>query len=110
MSLKFISAKKPTDYANRLAAVQQEISAMAEKLKALKAEEESLEEFLYAKSTGEDFQFKGADGYLMQMQFTERSRTIMDQAKVREMLAKMGKKVPTKPSEWVESSISYVSE
>ena len=110
MSLKFIAAKKPTDYANRLALVQQDIAAMAEKLKALKAEEASLEEFLYAKSAGADFQFKGADGYLMQMQFADRSRTIMDQKAVREQFAKMGKKLPTKVSEWVESSITYATE
>jgi hypothetical protein len=83
---------------------------LQEQLKALKEEESSLEEFLYAKATGEDFQFNGADGYIMVMKFAERSRRVMDQAKVRAMFATMGKKVPLKVSEWVETSIDYAAE
>lgn len=108
--MKFINTKKPREYAQRLAAVKAEMAELQEKLKALEEEEKSLEQFLHSKSTGEDFQFNGEDGYLMTMKFADRHRRIMDQAKVRAMFDKMGLKVPTKMSEWVETSIDYADE
>jgi hypothetical protein len=109
MSYKFVNLKKPREYAQRLAAVKAERAELEERLKALKEEESELEQFLHTK-VGEDFQFNGEEGYLMTMKFVERSRRVMDQQKVRAMLETLGKKVPTKVSQWVETSIDYAEE
>lgn len=110
MSLKFINLKKPREYSQRLVAVKAELRELQERVKALKEEEQGLEQFLHTKSTGEDFQFNGEDGYLMTMKFNDRSRRVMDQPKVRAMFEKMGLTLPTKKSEWVETSIDYAEE
>jgi phage host-nuclease inhibitor protein Gam len=108
--MKFINTKKPREYAQRLAAVKAEIQALRQQIMALAEEEKDLEQFLHSKSAGEDFQFNGEEGYLMTMKFIDRSRRVMDQPKVRAMFEKMGLKVPTRKSEWVETSIDYAEE
>jgi hypothetical protein len=110
MSYKFVNSKKPREYANRLNGVKQELAELREKLKALKAEEESLTDFLAAKSANENFQFNGDEGYLMQLEFSHRTRKDIDATKVQAIFAKLGKAVPMKTSEWVQTKISYVSE
>jgi predicted nuclease with TOPRIM domain len=107
--MKFVNTKKPREYAQRLAAVKAEMAELQERMKALKEEESELEQFLHG-AAGENFQFNGADGYLMTMKFNERSRRVMDQPKVRAMFEKMGLKIPTRKSEWVETSIDYAEE
>lgn len=108
--MKFINTKKPREYAQRLSSVKAELAELQERMKALKEEEQALEQFLHSKAAGQDFQFNGEDGYLMTMKFADRSRRVMDQPKVRQMFEKMGIKVPLKTSEWVESSIDYAEE
>jgi len=110
MSYKFINTKRPREYSNRLIEVKAEMEELRSKLRELKAEEESLSEFLHAKSAGENFQFNGDNGYVMQLEFSERERQDLDREKVIALLARLGKKVPMKTSNWVQTKISYVVE
>ncbi len=106
---KFVSQKKVKDYAYELYQIQQRREELQEELKTLRAQEESLAEFLRNKHP-DGFQFADPSSYLMEVQFNKRSMTVMNQKAVRRMLTKLGQRVPTSTPEWVETNVKYVSE
>ena len=84
---------KASDYTKRLADVQAQATKLRKQLAALEVEERSLKSFL------SDFYEEGSTlvdygGTTLVVSYSESTRTYLDQDKVRDMLIKLGKKVP----------------
>lgn len=108
--MKFISAKRPTDYANRLAEIKAKRRALLSEANDLKVEQEELEKFLSRASKGADFQFNGEDGYIHVLEWSPHERQDIDDDAVRRIFARLKKTVPTKLSTWTTSRIRYATE
>jgi vacuolar-type H+-ATPase subunit D/Vma8 len=113
--MKFVNTKKVVDYANELDLLKRERDHLKERLNEIKVQEEQLEEFIYAKVEGENFQFNGSEekdgtAYVKVMEFSERKRTILDVDRAIALLARLKKKPPMKVSRWIQTSIKYVTE
>ena len=84
---------KASDYTKRLADVQAQATKLRKQLSALETEERSLKAFL------SDFYEEGntevyyGDSTLL-VSYSESTRTYLDQDKARDLLIKLGKKVP----------------
>lgn len=108
--MKFLNGKKIVDYANELHVIKKRKRELREEFKVLKAQEVHLEEFLYTRSGGENFQFNGDDDYVKVLAFMIRSREDINDEAVRRIFARLGKRVPVKISEWVETRIKYATD
>jgi len=108
--MKFVSSKKISDYAFELHKLQEEQAKLTARLREIKTEAQSLEEFLEAKVAGENFQFADPHDFLMELDFVPGSRMDINGEAVRRFYAKMGKKVPMKQSAWTNVRVKYVSE
>jgi hypothetical protein len=108
--MKFISSKKIQDHAHRHYEIQKEMSELRAKLRALKEEKESLEQFIGARTHEESFQFADPEGYLMEMDFEPRARQDLNDEAIRRFYAQQGRKVPMKTSEWIEVKTRYITE
>lgn len=108
--MKFLNGKKVVDYANELHMIKKRKRELREEFRTLRSQEEALEEFLYARSGGENFRFNGDDDFVKELDFVPRSREDIDDAAVRRIFARINKKVPVKLSEWIETKIRYVTE
>ena len=104
---KFVSAAKPTDYADQLHDVQQQMAKLEAQMKLLKTEERQLSTYLVRFSKGTSFVYYAADGYKKVVKVGHRSRLILDQAKVQKILKS---KTPYKPSEWATVAVDWVYE
>lgn len=108
--MKFLNGKKVVDYANELHQIKKRKRELREEFRSLRAQEDGLEEFLYARSGGENFRFNGDDDYIKELDFVPRSREDINDMAVRRIFARLGRAVPTKTSEWIETKIRYVTE
>lgn len=108
--MKFLSAKTIVDHANELHALKQQKLELMRQVKELNAQIEPLEEFVYNRSKGVDFQFNGDDGYLKEILFVPGERFDVDDDAVRRIFARLGKKVPLKHSEWITVKVRYATE
>lgn len=104
MALKFVSAQKPTDYANRLHKLQQEITARKKELKLLEAEAHQLEVFLVRYAGSKSFVYDGPR-YQMKVSISVHTRMILDQEQTMKLLKK---KTPYKESSWTTCKVDYV--
>lgn len=84
--MKFVSAKKPVQFANELEAVRAERMKLQAKVKELMEQEEMLTAYLERKFGNEPFRFNGEDGYLHQGQIVSGSRRVLNVAKIKSML------------------------
>lgn len=107
MRNKFVSAAKPTDYADQLHDVQRQLAKLMPKIKALEAEEKHLQNYLMRYSKGESFLFVGADGYQKKFKVAHHSRMILDQAAVQRMLKS---RTPYATSTWDSVKVDWVYE
>jgi hypothetical protein len=108
--MKFVSSKKVSDYAFELHKLQQEQHKLAARMRQIKTEAQAIEEFLEAKTAGENFRFADPKDFLMELDFVPCSRQDINGDAVRRFYAKMGKKVPMKTSTWTNVRVGYVSE
>ncbi len=90
--MKFVSAKKPVDYANQLLALQKKIAKRRADLRELESEAELLQAYL-RRSYPEGFAF--AEGKKeWELRVRSHERQILDQGKAVAALAKLGKRIP----------------
>lgn len=104
MTLKFVSAKKPSDHAFRLYEIQQKLRRLEIRRKELEIEERQLERYLQKIGKGQSFVFDGPE-YQMVCKISEHTRMILDQEKCRMLLKK---RTPYTQSEWTTVKIDYV--
>jgi hypothetical protein len=105
--MKYVTNETTTSRAQRLVALKEQIAALKAQVRELEMEHNDLQVFL---SRNGDFQFDGADNFVMELKFVERTMVVMNQAKVRTIFAKAGKKVPITTARWVEAKVDYVME
>lgn len=103
MALRFVSAQKPTDHANRLFEVQQQIKNLEAKLKPLEDEAKHLQNYLMRYAKNKSFGYDGPD-YQMVVKIQKHERLILDQEKARKLLKN---KTPYTPSIWYTCKIDY---
>lgn len=103
MALKFVSAHKPSDYANRLHALQEKIKKLELELKPLQVEADHLRNYLIRFSKGQSFGYDG-HRYAMVVKITNHARMILDQEKVRKLLKS---KTPYTESHWTTCKVDY---
>lgn len=106
MRSKFVSAIKPTDYADRLFVIQERLRKLSIEKKALEAEEKHLENYLIRFSKGQTFVYNSGD-YQRVVKIGHHSRMILDQPKVLKLLKA---KTPYTKSEWTSIKVDYVYE
>lgn len=103
MALRFVSAQKPSDYANNLFDLQAKIAELEAQLKPLKKEAEHLQNYLIRFAKGKSFGYDGPR-YQMVARIQKHERMILDQEKVRKMLKS---KTPYTESQWTTCKIDY---
>ncbi len=101
---KFVSAKRPSDFADQLHQKQIKIAKLEATLKVLRAEAEHLETFLLQYSGGRSFAYNAGDGYTKIVKVSNHSRMILDQAKVQKLLKS---RTPYKPSNWTTVTVDW---
>jgi single-stranded DNA-specific DHH superfamily exonuclease len=108
--MRHASNPRITECSNNLALLKNKLELLNKKRKSLLDKIEEEEQFLYERSKGRSFQFDGEDGYLMQVDFIERKKIIIDRQKIEKIFEKLGKSIPKKKSTWIEVSLHYVQE
>lgn len=107
--MKFVSAKRIVDHAQRLSEVKKQRAQVAAQLHALKEEQESLEAFLLPKSP-EGMMFVGADEYYQVLEWKPRERIILDNEAIERDYKRMKKPVPVRTVEWTASKVRHATE
>jgi len=105
--MKFINNKTIRERANELYSLRVKRAALVAQLKDIKTEIESLEQFVYDKAKGQNFQFNGDEGYLMELEFKDRSNQILDEDLVRAHFEDIQEQPPVKTEEWIEVKVRY---
>lgn len=103
MALKFVSAKKPSDYANRLMEIQEKLAKLKKRVTSLEKEAKQLTKFLIAYNGQKSFAYDGPD-YQMVVRISTHSRMILDQEKVMKLLKT---KTPYKESSWTSCKVDF---
>lgn len=103
MGLRFVSAQKPSDYANRLYELQEQIKKLEAQLKPLQVEAAHLQTYLIRFSKGKSFGYDGPR-YLMAVKIQKHERMILDQEKARKLLKS---KTPYTPSTWTTCKVDF---
>lgn len=106
MANKFVSDKKPRDWAEHLAKVQKEVAVTRAKLRELQKEEDQLTRFLLKVNKGKSFEYDGPD-YRKVMQVSHPSMMILDQEQCKKLLKL---KTPYKKVTRTKVTIDYVYE
>jgi|SRR5471030_1870853 len=104
MKLKFVSATKPSEYAERLHTIQTALAKAKAEVASLEEEKKALSKFLLQVSKGKSFEFDGLK-YRKVVKIRHHSRMILDQQKVLKLLKK---KTPYMPSEWYTVEVDFV--
>lgn len=105
--MKFVSAKKPVQFANELESIRTERMKLQAKVKELLEQEEMLTSYLERKFGNEPFQFNGEDGYVHQAQIVSGSRRVLNIAKIKSML---GDDTPYRKVQTTTVKFDYVYE
>jgi len=108
--MKFVSAKKPVQYANRLEEIREQSANLRKELRALKEEHDAIQSFLNRSSKQQNFQFNGKDGYLYVLEWISRSKEIIDNDAVELIFRKLKKPLPTRIVEWTQAKIRTATE
>ena len=106
MKSRFVSAAKPTDYADRLFVVQERLRKLSVEKKALEVEEKHLANYLMRFSKGQTFVYNSG-AYQRVVKIGHHSRMILDQAKVLKLLKA---KTPYTKSTWTSVKVDFVYE
>lgn len=106
MKNRFVSAAKPTEYADRLHEIQLLLSVRKVEVAALEEEKEALCRYLLRVSKGKSFEYDGIK-YRKVVKIRHNSRMILDQAKVLKLLRN---KTPYVKSTWDTISVDFVYE
>lgn len=101
---KFVSAKKPTDFADQLHKAQIKIAKLRAEVKSLEVEAGHLETYLLKYSEGRSFVYESSDGYNKVFKVSNHTRLILDQEKVQKLLKS---RTPYKPSSWTSIKVDW---
>jgi len=104
MGLKFVSAAKPANYADRLHEIQQQLRKLEKQVKALRTEEKHIARFLSKYTKGASFTYDAADGYVKIVRINDVERLILDQAKVLKLLRN---RTPYAKSSWTTVKVDW---
>jgi hypothetical protein len=102
---KFVSAVKPTDYAEQLFKLQQKLDKMRAEVDELEATEKHLQNYLMRYAKGETFAYVDPKGYEKRVKIRHSSRLILDQAVCKKLLKS---RTPYKTSTWSSVNVDYV--
>lgn len=104
---KFVSAHKPTDYADQLHGIQRKIEKLAKEMKELESTEKHLQAYLMRFSKGESFVYNGADGFEKRVRINHVSRLILDQERCKKLLKG---RTPYCTSTWSTVAVDWIYE
>lgn len=104
--MKFVSDKKPGDYAEHLRKLQDRIEKKRAELRDLEKEAEQLKTFLLKVNRGKSFAFNGAL-YQRCVKIDRSERVILDQDECKRLLKA---RTPYKSIEVVKVTIDYIYE
>jgi predicted metal-dependent phosphoesterase TrpH len=87
-TMKFISSKTISSYADEYHANQMRLAELRAEQKELESTQEKLARHLLKQSVAGNFRFNSADGYIKQLKRTHVEKFVIDNEKVRQMLKK----------------------